>query len=62
MLIHKWTLVDVHYTIDDEAKGLHLIERKRLLKLGYTLEHEDDGSELYNYCDQFYKTNVYKQK
>jgi hypothetical protein len=62
MKIIKWTTIDVYFTKEEESRGLHLIERMRLKNLGYVLEHEDDGSKPYDYCDQYLKTNNVKEK
>lgn len=51
MHIRKYTYVDVYYSkAEKEAVSK---ERKRLERLGYTLENEDSGTGKYDYCDQY---------
>ena len=51
MQIHKYTYIDVHYKESENKSALKL--RKKLIKLGYKLWVEDEGSKPYDYCDQY---------
>ena len=51
MRIIKYTYVDVYWSKGEETKAKE--QRKRLEKLGYNLEVEDDGSGDFDYCDQY---------
>jgi len=53
MRIIKYTYVDLYYNEDEKEKALK--ERKRLEKLGYNLEAEDDAGGPFHYCDQFHR-------
>ena len=55
MRIIKYTYADVYYNRDEQGRADK--EEKRLKKLGYTLEHRDDASGEYEYCDQYLRYN-----
>ena len=55
MRILKYTYVDVYYNRNEQEKADK--ETIRLKKLGYTLEHRDDGGGEYEYCDQYLRYN-----
>ncbi|HUX58309.1 MAG TPA: hypothetical protein VMV77_15155 [Bacteroidales bacterium] len=58
MEIRKWTTVDVYYHDWETEKALK--ERKRLERLGYELQVEDEGNDEYDNCDQYLKSNPQK--
>ena len=55
MKINKLITIDVFYNENEQA--LADKERKRLTKLGYSLESQDAG-EPFDYCDQYIKGPV----
>jgi len=55
MEIRKWTTIDVYYNKSETDEALR--ERKRLERLGYELQCEDNGSGEYEYCDQYLKSS-----
>jgi len=60
MEIRKYTYVDVYYSKHELQKQKK--EHKRLLKLGYTLESQDDGSGKHDYCDQYLRYSKFQTK
>lgn len=51
MEIRQYTYVDVYYNEGEEEKAKK--ERKRLEKLGFELQVEDDADDKFTYCDQY---------
>jgi len=49
----KYTYIDVYYNEDEMEEAQK--RGKQLLKLGYTLEAEDDAGGEYQYCDQYHR-------
>ena len=63
MRVTKWTTVDVLYNPGEEY--LAIKERKRLERLGYELQEECEGTDNYEFDDQYIKSGrprMIKQK
>jgi len=60
MEIRKYTYVDVFFNSDEVEKAN--LETKRLEKLGYNLEVEDDGNDTYEMCNQFLRYSKFVKK